>query len=139
MAESALYQSCGCFDISHDPGDMHCMSCGGSLDKGEHQNDTNDILLTLVTQVNAILARKTKGFLGAHRELKISVASGALCTLWMFSCLTIVNVQSFGSAVLGGDTTVAVQIAGRRASMARPSTASRRTGGIDGWVNWRKS
>ena len=109
MAVSASYLSCGFCDLSHDPGDTHCISCGGNLDKDEHQNDTNDILLALVTQVNTVLARKAKGFLGAHRELKMNVATGALCTLWMFSCLIIVNMQSFGSAVLGDDTTVAVQ------------------------------
>ncbi len=105
MAEPVSYLACGFCDLSADPADTHCISCGSNLD----QNDYNDILLALVTQVNAVLARKTKVFLGTRRELKMSFATGVLCTLWMFSCLIIVNMQSFRSAVFGGNTTVAVQ------------------------------
>ncbi len=105
MAVSASYLSCGFCDLSHDPGDTHCISCGGNLD----QYDSNDIFLALVTQVNTVFARKTKGFLDAHREMKMSFAIGVLCTVWMFGCLIIVNMQSFRSAVFGGNTTVAVQ------------------------------
>lgn len=107
MAASAFYLPCSFCDLSADPGDTHCMSCGGNLSQDEHQDDSNDALLALVTQVNTLIANKTKGLLGAHRELKLSVAMGTLCTLWMFSCLIIVNMQSFGAAVLGADTTVA--------------------------------
>ena len=109
MAESVSYLSCSFCDLSADPADTHCIGCGGNLDQGEHQNDSNDILLALVTQVNSVVARKTKGFIGAHGELKMSIATGVLCMLWMFSCLIIVNMQSFGSAEFGGNTTVAVQ------------------------------
>ncbi len=105
MAESVSYLACGFCDLSADPADTHCISCGGNLD----QNDYNDILLALVTQVNAVLARKTKVFLGTRRELKMSFVTGVLCTLWMFSCLIIVNMQSFGVAVFGSDTAIVLQ------------------------------
>lgn len=106
MFESAIYPSCRFCDLSAD---THCMSCGGNLGEAEEYKDTNDALLALMTQVNTFVAGKTRGILGAHRELKMSIATGALCTMWMFGCLIIVNMQSFGSSIFDGDTTVAVQ------------------------------
>lgn len=110
MIGSASYLSCDYCDLSHAPDDTHCLSCGGNLDQDQHQNDSNDILLTMVTQLNTVLAKKTKGFLGARRELKMSVVGGMLCMLWMFGCLIIVNMQSFGSTVLGGGAVAALRV-----------------------------
>ena len=110
MAASLSYRSCSFCELSADPADTNCMSCGGLLGVGNQRIDSNEILLNLITHVNTILVSKTRGIIGTQKELKMNFVTGALCTVWVLTCLIVFNMQSFGPMVFGGDTTVAVRM-----------------------------
>jgi len=77
------------------------VGCGAGLDLPCQALDANDQILTLLTQMNGLMAKEAKRIRGANRVTKLRVAVGLVCIAWV-SAVWVYNVQTPHSIIYNG-------------------------------------
>lgn len=109
MSEFTTRLNCGFCDLNHDPGETHCLSCGGQLDKSTQHCDSEDILLIVHTHLKKVIAKKTELIFGRSDSAALNVAAGAVCTIWMCACFVIASMSMMDADGSGAASSLAAQ------------------------------